>query len=76
MYFLFSYEREVIFSLFSPERRIGDYLAGTKVVSDNNSLKSELKIGQILVAIIIGIIFLFLVIGLQFAIQGISISDW
>lgn len=67
---------EVIFSLFSPERRIGDYIAGTKVISDDKTLKTELNIGQITFALIIGIIFTFLVVILQFTIQGISMMEW
>ena len=66
---------EVIYSLFSPERRIGDYIAGTKVVSDNKTLKTELKVGQIIVSLIIGIIFMFLIMALQFGIQGINIME-
>ena len=67
---------EVIFSLFSPERRIGDYIAGTKVISDDKTLKTELKIGQIIISLIIGIIFIFLIMALQFGIQGISMTEW
>ena len=67
---------EVIFSLFSPERRIGDYIAGTKVISDERTLKTELKVGQIIVSLIIGIIFMFLIMALQFGLQGISIMEW
>jgi len=67
---------EVIFSLFSPERRIGDYIAGTKVISDDKTLNTELKVGQIIFALIIGIIFMFLMMAIQFGIQGISIMDW
>ncbi len=67
---------EVVFSLFSPERRIGDYIAGTKVITDDNTLKTELKVGQIIIALIIGIVYLFLIMALQFGIQGISIIKW
>ena len=67
---------EVIFTLFSPERRIGDYLAGTKVISDNKTLKTELKIGKIIISIIIGIIYMFFALLLQFEIQGMSILEW
>ena len=67
---------EVVFSLFSPERRIGDYIAGTKVISDDKTLNAELKVGQIIVSIIIGIIFMFLIMALQFGIQGISMTEW
>ena len=67
---------EVIFSLFSPERRIGDYIAGTKVISDEKTLKTELKVGQIIISLIIGIIFMFLIMALQFGLQGISIMEW
>lgn len=67
---------EVLFSLFSPEHRIGDYIAGTKVISDDKTLNTELKVGQIIVSIIIGIIFMFLIMALQFGIQGISMTEW
>ena len=66
---------EVIFSIFSPERRIGDYIAGTKVILDDKTLKTELKVGQIIFSLIIGIIFMFLIIALQFGIQGISLME-
>jgi len=67
---------EVIFSLFSPERRIGDYIAGTKVISDDKTLKTELKFGQIIIALIISVIFMFLIIFLQLIIQGIGMLEW
>jgi len=67
---------EVVFSLFSPERRIGDYIAGTKVISDDGILKTELKVGQIILALVIGIIFMLLIMSFQFAIQGISMFGW
>lgn len=67
---------EVIFTLFSPERRIGDYIAGTKVISDDKTLETELKIGQIIFALIIGILFLFLITLLQFLIIGINVMEW
>lgn len=67
---------EVIFSLFSPERRIGDYIAGTKVIADTTNLKTELKIGQISIAILIGFVFIFLMLSLQLTIQGIALLDW
>ncbi len=68
---------EVIFSLFSTERRIGDYIAGTKVVSDNNTLETKLKIGQIISALIIGIIFIFLIMALLFGLGfKINLMEW
>ena len=67
---------EVIFSIFSPERRIGDFIAGTKVITDNKELKAELKVGQIIIAMLIGMTFMFLILSLQLAIQGISIMEW
>ena len=62
----------MIFSLFSPERRIGDYIAGTKVINDNKTLKSDLKSGQILIALLIGVFFIFLMVLSQIAIQGFN----
>lgn len=59
---------EVIFLFFSPERRIGDYIAGTKVILDNKTLDTEIQIGQIIIALIIGIVFMFLISLLQLAI--------
>ena len=67
---------EVIFTLFSPDRRIGDYIAGTKVISDNKTLETELKVGQIIFALIIGILFMFLIMLLQFSIIGINMMEW
>ncbi len=56
---------EVIFSIFSPQRRMGDFIAGTKVIDDNKTLETELKTGQIIIAIIIGILFLLLIFSSQ-----------
>lgn len=47
---------ELIFIFFSPERRIGDYIAGTKVINDNKKLNVELKKSQVLISQIIGLI--------------------
>ncbi|MCL6220516.1 RDD family protein [Zunongwangia pacifica] len=60
---------EVIFSLISPNRRIGDFIAGTKVIPDNQTLKTELKIGDIIIALIIGMIVIFLIMILSYGIR-------
>ncbi|KAB1065992.1 RDD family protein [Salibacter halophilus] len=67
---------EVIFSLFSPERRIGDYIAGTKVIPDDNNLKTELRVNQIIIALMIGVGFMFAILALQFGVKGISMLLW
>lgn len=67
---------EVIVCLFSPERRIGDYIAGTKVITDTNILETELKKGQIVIALIIGAIVFFLTTLVQLTIQGIRFIEW
>ena len=46
---------EVIFSIISPQRRIGDYVAGTKLIYDNHTLKTEASFGKITMAILMGI---------------------
>ena len=67
---------EVVFTIFSPERRIGDYIAGTKVINDDKTLNAELKIGQIAIALILGIIYLFLILALEFAVMGINMLEY
>jgi uncharacterized RDD family membrane protein YckC len=67
---------EVIFILFSPERRIGDYIAGTKVISDNQTLQTKFKIGQIIGAILIGQLIMILLIVSQFTLQGGDLMNW
>lgn len=69
---------EVIFSLFSPERRIGDHITGTKVISDDKTLKTEIKIGQIIISLIIGMLFMALITALQFTLAGTfrSMMNW
>lgn len=67
---------EVIFSLFSPERRIGDYIAGTKVIMDDHTLKADLEVGQIIISLLIGILFIFLIAALQASILGIRMMEW
>jgi len=59
---------EVVILFFSTERRIGDYIAGTKLVADSKTLNTELKIGQIIIAFAIGIIFVFLGAAMQLTI--------
>ncbi len=67
---------EVIFSLFSPERRIGDYIAGTKVIVDDKTLITEIKTGNIILALIIGIGYMIGLLLLQLAITGISLLEF
>ena len=62
---LFIWPIEVVFSLFSPQRRIGDFIAGTKVIKDDNSIQTELNIRTILFAWILGILFLCLLFFVQ-----------
>jgi len=59
---------EGIFLLFSPERRIGDYIAGTKIISDNKTLKTNFNLGQTVIALVIGMIIMSLFIALDFVI--------
>ena len=67
---------EVIVCLFSPERRIGDFIAGTKIITDTDTLDTELKKGQIVIALLIGAIVFFIVTLIQLTIQGMSFIEW
>lgn len=70
---LFFWPIEVLFTLFSPERRIGDYIAGTKVILDDKTLKTKLKIGQIILAQLIGTLFIIIFVLFQFTlVMGIE----
>jgi len=60
---------EVIVALFSPSRRIGDYIAGTKLIEDDKTLKAALEIPKLISSLFIGILFLFPLIGIQMLIM-------
>lgn len=47
---------EVVVILFSPNRRIGDYIAGTEVVNYDETIKGERDYKQIMLAIAYGIV--------------------
>lgn len=59
---------EVIVSIFFHERRIGDYIAGTKVVIDDRSNIAEIKIFQLILSLFFGALFIFSIILLQLVI--------
>ena len=48
---------EVIFSVINVERRIGDYIAGTKVILDDKSLTYEINYLQLTAALFIGTLY-------------------
>lgn len=62
---LFIWPIEVVFSIFSPERRIGDFIAGTKVIQDDNTIPTDLNIGSMLFAWILGVLFISLLFYVQ-----------
>src|SRR5690606_22645628 len=45
---------EVIFILISPQRRIGDYIAGTKVIDDKKNTTAKINKKQIAFSIFLG----------------------
>ncbi|MFD1096126.1 RDD family protein [Salegentibacter chungangensis] len=67
---------EVLVSIFSTQRRIGDYIAGTKVVSGN--IEQEVKINkpQILLSLLLGTLILAGIFILQFLIIGVNFLNW
>lgn len=67
---------EVIVATISPERRIGDYIAGTRVAIDNKSLDTTIKKGQIIISLIIGGFIFLLAAIIQLSIQGFSMLGW
>ena len=67
---------EVIFSIFSPQRRIGDYIAGTKVIEDDQSLETKIKPIQILLALFLGLLFLSSLLMIQLPVIGKNPFEW
>lgn len=65
---------EVIVSIFSPSRRIGDYIAGTKLIVDDKTLKSDVEVHKLIASFFIGISLLLPFIGLQMLIMGFTYS--
>ncbi|MBL4643491.1 MAG: RDD family protein [Flavobacteriaceae bacterium] len=63
---------EVIVSIFSPSRRIGDYIAGTKLIEDDKTLKADLEVSKLIASYFIGILFLLPLIGIQMLIVGFT----
>lgn len=56
---------ELVFSLFSPERRIGDFIAGTKVIQDDSTTHTDSNIGSMLFAWVLGVLFISLLFYVQ-----------
>lgn len=54
---------EVIATLISPSRRLGDFIAGTKVMAVKAPVKSKLDWGQILLGFLVGIVISGLITG-------------
>lgn len=69
---LFVWPIEVIFTFYSTERRLGDYIAGTRVVLNQESLETEIKLTNLILAIFIGGLFLVPLILIQALIIGFN----
>jgi uncharacterized RDD family membrane protein YckC len=67
---------EVLFSIFSPNRRIGDYLAGTKVIPYNKELESKTDITQLMISLTLGVLFIFLIVIIQALITSKGLFEW
>ena len=67
---------EVIVTLFSPNRRIGDFIANTRIEIDDKKPEGKLNYGQLIIALLIGILYFILITLIEFMIYGINIFDW
>ena len=66
---------EVIFVFISPERRLGDFIAGTKVIADSEKLQTELRIPSLILSLFIGCLFLIPSIAIQVLITVFNLYD-
>ncbi|MBF0695388.1 MAG: RDD family protein [Flavobacterium sp.] len=66
---------EVIFIIISPQRRIGDYIAGTKVIDDNKSLNTKISKRQIIISMLLGMLLIITIGILQFAIFNFDVIN-
>jgi len=55
---IFFWPVEVLFVLFSPDRRLGDYIAGTRVVEDDKTLKRKPKPIELVFSFLLGVAFM------------------
>ena len=55
---LFFWPIEGLFVLFSPDRRLGDYIAGTRVIEDKKTLKRKPKFIELVLAFVLAMVFM------------------
>ena len=55
---LFFWPVEVIYTLTSPDRRLGDYIAGTRVIEDDGSKRRRPKASELVLSFLIGMVFM------------------
>lgn len=65
---------EVIFVLFSPDRRLGDLIAGTQVVEFKEEHKTAVNYQHLFMSIIIGVLFMLLLLALEFYLLGLDLN--
>lgn len=61
---------EIPFILINPQRRLGDYIAGTIVETYNSTNTINYPKKSILISILVGMVYSFTVLGLYFSISG------
>ncbi len=57
---------EIPFILLNPQRRLGDFIANTRIEVENKELDSKNNSGQIAIALVLGNIYIFVVFALYF----------
>ena len=57
---------EIPFILFNPQRRLGDFIANTRIEVENKELESKNNFPQIAIALILGNIYILVIFALYF----------
>ncbi len=70
---IFFWPLEVLFVLFSPDRRIGDFIAGTQVVEYREEHKTKTKFLGVLGGIFLGMLYLIIFLVLQLFLFGFDL---
>jgi uncharacterized RDD family membrane protein YckC len=55
---LFFWPIEALFVLFSPDRRLGDFIAGTRVIQDTKELKRKPKLLELVASFLLAMLFM------------------
>lgn len=70
---------EIPFVIFNPEQRLGDMIAGTKVVQNDFKIKSKLEMKKVVTALSLGMVYMAIFFFINFLIilksEGVSIKE-